>query len=478
MNDIKRDKYSQESVGRRHRTRDREQTESKRDEIRKRNRQQTVQGVKTEQELLFIMKQTVIEDLFGTNYELPLNNLARILSSGRLAHPYFGPSSLYPECTGPFLFSDARILPRLIQLYEQDEIKAAECLINVAGHPEQGKWVCTLEQCGIVPAIGFKVTTPQTPEEVICCSWWILSNMACDNAQTRNGILESGAIPWMQQQNLEKPEILRELVLFTKTLFDRTPVPDQQLALQLAPVAFRAMQSSDEETLSFLGFLLVNWLRHLTVEFHQWFVGNETWMQFVVKKAEELPIFTQVLSKLCYHTILQETLINRYQVLTILSKLIDQHDMNTRIHAIQGLNFLADNPQVVHFMVQPAILQKVTSQFVQTDIWRFRRELFGFLHAILSSATRLEPYTARQLVHSLPLTVVIGLLNDELLAAELEPNLLHGCLVSLRVVFMQERATTHVFQDLGGVERLERLFSYPNPVVRSAAEQLVDQYFP
>ena len=478
MNDIKRDKYSQESVGRRHRTRDREQTDSKRDEIRKRNRQQTVQGVKTEEELLFIMKQTVIADLFGTNYQLPLNNLARILSSGRLAHPYFGPSALYAECTGPFLFSDTRILPRLIQLYEQDEIKAAECLINVAGHPEQGKWVCMLQQCDILPAIGLKVTTPGTEEEVVCCSWWILSNMACDNAQTRNDILNSGVIQWMQCQNLSQTSILRELVLFTKTLFDRTPVPDSQVAMELTPIAWQAMQSSDEETHSFLGYLLVNWLRYLNLEFHQWFVQNESWMHFVIQKAQELPIFTQVLSKLCYHPASHDTLINRYQVLTILSQLIDQHDMNTRLFAIQGLNYLADNPEVVHFLIQPAILQKVSNQFVQTDIWRFRRELYSFLHGILSCAARLEPYAAQQLIHSLPVVSFVGLLNDELLAAEMEPNLLHDCLVSLRILFMQESGTVQAFQNVGGVERLERLFSYPNPVIRSAAEQLVDRYYP
>lgn len=170
-----------------------------------------------------------------------LEILGAFLSRPESVQHYAPCPQMWPEATGPYLFTNPNVLQRLVQLLQHPDPDIRRlviyCLDNVAGHELTNVWVPQLIQCGVIP---FAKALIQTDSNVV----FMFANMCADNPMSRNQVLEAGIIPLVVAtiNPNSSPELIFNTAFLLKACFIHgTNLPRSDLVLPLWNVMIRGV---------------------------------------------------------------------------------------------------------------------------------------------------------------------------------------------------------------------------------------------
>lgn len=476
--DLKTRHGDRDAVANRHRRRNEAATRAKRDEAKKRNRE--ANHPLTFDEVEQMIPTLDIAEFMSVDQSKTLSNIHRILSNGVTAQPFFGPSSLYPNYNGPYLFVEPPVLTRLVHLFKQGNQMAAECLTNVAGHLEFNRWVRILIELGLVADITSFLDRSDIPLTFRKECWWILGNITFDTAEARNFVCQScNPVELMAKQPLDDKEIFTEVVVFLKAIFDRSPIPGVEYFTQFAPILQQAIQlaSRDEAIGSFVGTMLKNVIRQWPVQAHQWMVHQPWLMESVLHLCKESNLrylYLEFVAKLCLYEACHEILVVQYSVVPILMEFAWGADVTSRVASLQGLRNLGMNSASFPLLANDAWMNRVFAILGDSDMWIVRRELYWLITTLIVKA----PADSRPSFYLYLFQQQIIPKLVDLLQITTEYELALHNLVALESLWMANREFVPLFVNCGGVEHLERLSLHESPQLRNGAERLLKTYFP
>lgn len=468
--DLKSAHYDRDAVGGRHRRRNQEETRSRRQDAQKRVR---TFALTLEELHQMVQKLHTLPD--------PLPTLRTILGTGRMAHAFFGPSNLYPDYTGPFLFNQPHVLQHLVHLFEQGNQVAAECLTSVAGFDEPDTWVRVLIELGVVPVVLNHLENSTTSVALRVECWWMLSNITIDTSTARDLVCKShNMVDLVQKQPLGDKEVFTEVLLFVKAIFERSPVPDSTYLAAFGNVLMQGLRHcSDNDPLitTAVGQLLKNLVRHWPVQGHQWLLSQPDLVQHVVETSKNVGLrclFVEVLAKLCMYEPCQEQMVTQYQVVPLFMTFAVGADVNARAASLQGLRNLAQNSQCFPVLTNTEWIARFFGMFLDTDMWMVRKELFWFLTTLIAKTPEeTKPSFFAFLLENRAAYYLI----DCIVASTLEYDLLFNALLSVEIMLAVHASVAQIFVDTQGVEHIERLLVHESPQLRNAAERIITKHF-
>ncbi len=471
--DLKSAHYDTDAVSARHRRRNQDDMRNRRRDAQKRIRS-TANKALTATDL-----ERMVQSL-GSAPD-PLQVLRTILGTGRMAHPFFGPNNVFPNYKGPYLFTDPQTIQRLLELFQQGNLVAAECLTSIAGFEEPNTWVRVLVEMGLVPMIVQHLETPVASLDLRKECWWMLSNVTIDSHFSRDMVCKShNMVELVQKQPLDHHDIFVEVLLFVKAVFENSPVPDCAYLAAFAPIVVRGLaQCGDQDDFitTAVGQLFKNLTRYWPVQGHQWILSQGELVPRLIQIAKTCNLrclFVESLAKLCMYEPCQEQMVIQHQVAPLFMDFAVGADINTRIVALQGLRNLANNPQSFQFLSDPQWVSRFFTMFLDTDMWVVRKELFWLLTTVIINTP--DAYKGSFFAHLLEHRVAFYLI-DCIVASTLEYDLLSSALSAVEIMLSVHTNVAQIFVDTQGVEHIERLLVHESPQLRNSAERIITKHF-
>lgn len=472
--DLKSSHYDKDAVSSRHRRRNQAEMRNRRSDAQKRIRSSTNTTLSAND------VERMVQSL-SSGVPDPLQVLRTILGTGKIAQPFFGPNNVYPNYKGPYLFTEPQSIQRLLELFKQGNLVAAECLTSIAGFEEPNTWVRVLMEMGILTIIMQHLEKPATSCELRKECWWMLSNVTIDSSTSRDFVCKTyNMVELVQNQPLDQHCIFVEVLLFVKAVFENSPIPDSSYLEPFAPIVMRGLSlcgNQDVFITTTVGQMFKNLTRYWPVQGHQWILSQEKLVTQLVQMAKTTNIrclFVESLARLCMYEPCQERMVVQYQVVPLFMDLAVGADINTRTVSLQGLRNLANNPQSFDFLSNRQWLSRFFGMFYDTDMWIVRKELFWLLTTTIINTP--DAQKSSFFMHLLENRTAV-LLMDCIVASMLEYDLLFNTLSAVEIILSVHTKVAQIFVDTQGVEHIERLVVHESPQLRNSAERIITKHF-
>ena len=377
------------------------------------------------------------------------------------ADRYFSQSPLYPEITGPYLFTTDKPFYWLMSLLKHPSIEIVKlvtsCFCNISAHEEDGIYVPRLIKLGLVERL-LEILNIDPPTILAT-----LSNMCRDNVESRDYIVSSAIIgrissigeqhlfhivdlfcaifkyrDYLPNAQLVKPlfQIMTHDVLFGH--FPETPSDraDRQILNRILIAVFKVVAASDDYKAELVddGPLMNQLCRYNTIE------------------------AAKILSELTQDRFLHPKLTSLIPKFTYF---LNMPDADLKIEGALGLANLAESEASFPLIVSDPVMHSIRMQFENVEISPVLHTLYYTLAwmAISGAQEQMIPFICR--------------LSDALILPE--STLVQRTIVGIGQLLKWDKdRVLPVLEECEGMTRLNRLINHRNENIQELVIQLME----
>ena len=420
--------------------------------------------------------EVIVKTISSLNFNIEsLPVLAKLLSNPNI-DMYFGPSNVYPEYKGPYIFPNSKPFEWLISLmdiptHREDVLM---CFLGVSAYEASSDWIKRL-----VPIIPRFLNCIKThPKQVL----WILSNMCIDGVETRDFILNHNVCDlvcsifnmedwhiiscsahflralFIHKENLPNSEKVSKLwnIMTNRVLIEHFPLP----IMVMEPVANDILRAMD---------ILIKY----SDPYKMALIENKVLFERVVKYSLEGNELVQFLSTQILSTITEFKRTHQFmcQCIPTFVNILNFPSAVLRKEASLGLANLAETPEVLPMLCTDLVFNAIQMQFECTDVPAVLREMYFLINSIVITAYQAD----------LENTVFPMVMNRfmyricQSLFLEMQFDLVTRSILSLkRFAKWNLKQTRDLMESFDAISRLESLTLHMNIEVQIVAEELVN----
>lgn len=420
--------------------------------------------------------EVIVKTISSLNFNIEsLPILAKLLSNPNI-DMYFGPSNVYPEYKGPYIFPNSKPFEWLISLmdipaHREDVLM---CFLGVSAYEASSDWIQRL-----IPIIPRFLNCIKThPKQVL----WILSNMCIDNINTRDLILNQNVCDLVCSIfNMEDWHIISCSAHFLRSLFihqENLPnaekvsklwnIMTNRVLIEHFPVPIMVMEPVAEDILRTIDILI-----KYSDPYKMLLIQNNPLFERILKYSLKSDKLVQFLSAQILSTITEFKSTHQFMVSCIPTfvEFLNFPSADLRKEGSSGLANLAETPEILPVLCTDLVFNAIQMQFEYTDVSSVLREMYLLIDSIVITAyqANLENVVFPMVMNRFMYRICQSLF------LEMQFNLVTRSIQSLKCFAKWNlNQTRELMESYDAISRLESLTLHMNIEIQIVAEELVN----